>query len=874
MNDSTGTLSPTTSEATALASILEWSAKCPDWQKDALRRIYLKERLDEADHAELFEISKGTVVGIPLMDTHLKDPNAGGAVVTLHRLHGLKNVNALAEGEALAFAKKGMTVVYGDNGAGKSGYARVLKHLCRARKAQRDIILPNVYLNSTAKPSACVDFAVGQQHQKSQWVFGTPSDARLSAVSVFDSSTANIHVDGANNLAYTPVALGILASLAETCKTLSVRYQQEISTIRSQTPALMHSPTCKPGTGVGLLFRTLSHKTDKSKITALSAMTPKEIARLESLTKELAEDPQTLHKQLLGRKRRIEKGLKALSDLDDAISDDCYLSLMYELKALKDAKYAATIASTKLFSNQPLPDVGSDVWRTLWTAARDYSVKHAYHRKPFPNVDDGARCPLCQQALSDEAKDRLESFETFVKGESERQETLAQQTYSLSLRALKNARPIIRRIPESAAWYRDDLGQKELSQKLRKAFVQASWRLRAIIRFRDPEDARELPPLPVMPIDDLSALIISIDTTISALTAENDSLERKALVNERDELIDRKWLGIVITEVMQQIDRLKQIETLEQLAKQTATHRISAHTTTLARSHVTDHLKACFDNEITKLGISMLGIELRQVRTVGGVPQFQVRLKGETKHAAGQVLSEGEHRCVALAAFLAELATTNTRSAIVFDDPVSSLDHIHRQAVAERLAEESMHRQVIVLTHDVAFLLLLEEACRELKTPIAYRLISRGSQQPGYCNESPPNDVLPIDQVLSSLAKHLTNVSNLHDRGDSARWRSEVNNFDVELRTAWERAVEEVVKPVLRRLGRKVSTGGLLQLTVLTEGDHKEMRQAYGRLSMLLHNQPDGLSEKLPSPDTIQYEIDTLSNWVTSIRNRQQAIAP
>ncbi|VVN31824.1 hypothetical protein PS634_04874 [Pseudomonas fluorescens] len=873
MNDMAGTLTPTTSEAAALASILEWSAKCPDWQKDALRRIYQKGGLEQADLAELYDISKGMAVGIPLADHHLKDPNAGGTVVTLHRLHGLKNVNALVEGEALAFAKKGMTVIYGDNGAGKSGYARVLKHLCRARKAQRDIILPNVYLNSTEKPSANVDFAVGQQHQKSQWVFGTPSDARLSAVSVFDSSTANVHVDGANNLAYTPVALGILASLAETCKTLSVRYQQEISTIRSQIPSLVQSPNCKPGTAVGLLFRTLSHKTDKSKILKLSTMTSVELTRLESLAKELAEDPQTLHRQLLGRRRRIEKGIKALSDLDDAISEDSYLSLMHELKALKDARHGAAIASTKLFSSQPLPDVGSDVWRALWTAARDYSVKHAYNRKSFPNVEEGAHCPLCQQVLSDEAKERFESFETFVRGETERQETAAQLAYSMSLRSLKSAQPSIRRIPESAAWYRDDLAQMELSQKLRKAFVQAAWRLRAIIRFRDPEDARELPPIPVMPMEDLSALINSIDASISTLTAENDSPERKALVSERDELSDRKWLGIVITEVMEQIDRLKQIETVEQLAKQTATHRISTLTTALARSHVTDHLKTCFDDEIAKLGISVLGIELRQVKTVGGVPQFQVRLKGETKHAAGQVLSEGEHRCVALAAFLAELATTNTRSAIVFDDPVSSLDHIHRQAVAKRLAEESMHRQVIILTHDVAFLLLLEEACKELKTPVAYRLISRGSELPGYCNESPPNDVLPIDQVLSSLAKHLINVSNLHERGDSARWRSEVNNFDVELRTAWERAVEEVVKPVLRRLGRKVSTGGLLQLTVLTEGDHKEMRQAYGRLSMLLHNQPGGLSEKLPSPDKIQHEIDTLFNWVNSIRNRQQAIA-
>lgn len=54
--------------------------------------------------------------------------------------------------------------------------------------------------------------------------------------------------------------------------------------------------------------------------------------------------------------------------------------------------------------------------------------------------------------------------------------------------------------------------------------------------------------------------------------------------------------------------------------------------------------------------------------------------------AVGQVLSEGEHRCVALAAFMAELATTENKSGIVFDDPVSSLDHMHREAVASALS--------------------------------------------------------------------------------------------------------------------------------------------------------------------------------------------
>ena len=95
------------------------------------------------------------------------------------------------------------------------------------------------------------------------------------------------------------------------------------------------------------------------------------------------------------------------------------------------------------------------------------------------------------------------------------------------------------------------------------------------------------------------------------------------------------------------------------------------------------------------------------------MPHFRVSLIRKPEARVGKILSEGEHRCVALAAFLAELATTESRSAVVFDDPVSSLDHMHREAVAERLADEGQHRQVIVLTHDIDFLFLLDQSCRK-----------------------------------------------------------------------------------------------------------------------------------------------------------------
>ena len=237
------------------------------------------------------------------------------------------------------------------------------------------------------------------------------------------------------------------------------------------------------------------------------------------------------------------------------------------------------------------------------------------------------------------------------------------------------------------------------------------------------------------------------------------------------------------------------------------------------------------------------------------------------------MLSEGEHRCVALAAFLAELSTIDAQSAIVFDDPVSSLDHLHRDRVAARLAEVGQTRQVIVFTHDMAFLLLLDEACRATKdrdaTPVTYRLISRGSENSGFCHQDPPASVMPLD----SMKAHLANVKIHHERGDQGKWLREVTSFQDQLRTTWERAVEEVVGPVIRRLSRKVDTTGLIKLTVLTDGDCTAMREAFGRCSALLHSQPGEINSRLPAPSIIQTEIDRLEHWIVDIRSRQDKAA-
>lgn len=143
----------------ALRDVLRWSKGRPAWQRDALRRLYLAGRLSAEDEEDLYGIAKaaralgdgtsGSRQAQPLADEHLPAPPTPGEVVTLEAIRDVQDVNALEPCQSLVFGRFGLTVIYGDNAVGKSGYGRILRKVCRARGGDRRV-LPNVF---TRQPS-------------------------------------------------------------------------------------------------------------------------------------------------------------------------------------------------------------------------------------------------------------------------------------------------------------------------------------------------------------------------------------------------------------------------------------------------------------------------------------------------------------------------------------------------------------------------------------------------------------------------------------------------------------------------------------------------------------------------------------------------
>ena len=226
---------------------------------------------------------------------------------------------------------------------------------------------------------------------------------------------------------------------------------------------------------------------------------------------------------------------------------------------------------------------------------------------------------------------------------------------------------------------------------------------------------------------------------------------------------------------------------------------------------------------------------------------------------ATDIASEGEQRCIALAAFLTELSQASHASSLVFDDPVSSLDHWHREKIAYRLVKESKDRQVIVFTHDAVFLQELKESVQGTgHEPTIWYLEWIGAS-PGRCVKGLPWVWKSAGERLNTLEKKQTAIAKTWGIPPSAENIQAMHHVYSLLRATLERFIEqEVLGDVVFRFRSQVKTG-FLDRVVGFESQHcKEIQRLVKKCHDVTdaHDPPAGKHATIPNPSDLAKDIE------------------
>ncbi len=872
----------------ALDSIITWAEEdLLEWQSDAVRRLLLQEELSEGDKDELLRMIKER--HDIKDDAHpapkpkpLKKGDVSGSPQTTEKvilkdLHDLKNVNAIPDGSGLTFGHSGLTVIYGENGSGKSGYARVLKKACNARDT-KEKLLPNVYgKKGTGPAEACIKYSKEGKDDNTTWKDGEKVEQNvLSNICVFDSKCARVIVDENNETTYLPYGATVFEEMVGLYKDLRKTLEAE-----KPKPEKLEYEDIPASTKAGKFISELTHETKDDAIKAASKWEEKDEESLASLKAQIAkieaDSPEKQAQRLRNLKGRIITLADTIKGIDTAISEDNAEGVKQKIVKLVDADKALAIASQKSLSGEPLPGAGEKVWQSLYNAARDYSTQVAYPGKEFPVTEEGSLCVLCMQKLEIDARARMLRFKDFMEKATKKDvdnavaalEGAVKELEAVTFPAAETYKDIMDEYREKKAYL---VGQVEAyfpgMEARTKEIMQAAKGKKTDAEFQSPK------PSPEQGLRDL-ALKLEEEAKEIQKAAKPDEYEQKK--NQKAELESRKLFSSRQKKVLEYAGQLRLARKYEKCMPETDFTAVTKKGKKIITEALTPQLLKGLEDELKYLGAKHLDLSLKASGTEGET-KHKMELKGiqvAAKTNLSDILSEGEHCVVAAAGFLAELKVGNHECPILFDDPVCSLDHIYREKIAKRLVEEAKTRQVIVFTHDIAFLIDLESNAAETDGKVCFnpQTVCRLSGTVGKCIVGRPWHAMLIKDRIEYLREELNRIKTLHGT-NLPQYNQEAAILYALLRETWEALVEEsLLNNTIKRHGKEIQTQRLKSVTVETD-DYKKIDSGMGKCSewMLGHDRSKELTVNRPDPKEIEEDIAKIEKYRTELNKRNEAL--
>jgi energy-coupling factor transporter ATP-binding protein EcfA2 len=851
--------------------IVAWAATRPNWQRFVLHRaasgkVFTEKELDELANDLLIGQDLPTVAfGLE----HLAKSEPGDASVSLLSIASLVHVNALESNQPLTFQAVGLTIVYGDNGSGKSGYARLLKRITRAR--DREEVLSDVFRNtSLEKPAATVTVLVGAGTVELAWPHATPPE--LQRIRFYDSACGAAYAATESDFPYRPSALYVMDGLIEACLAIRDRIEAKLEENAQKISPVPIVPVEVRHTEIG---RFLEHLSGASKVEDLDRLTaPFSEEAVDQLKKEEARlrntDAQTERRGLLRQVEKLEALSAHLEKIQVANGDGRIVAIQQLRDRISNLQDAVRLLVQPLES-EPLGGAGSQAWRSLWESARRFSEEHAYRHREFPVLDTGARCVLCQQELAEDAVIRFSRFDAFTKNDIEVQIGAARGAYELEVQRLRSPEIWTEAV---TSHHRDlELTHEELMRDVRELLERyRSSRESAVHAL---SDGTPLLPTGIEP----GSTATSLRDAASSARARASNSDAELIRAQLEEVTTKRHqaeLGQQVitrrTELITEIARRKEREALEAAKAAAATGQITRKIAELSEEGVTEVVRDAFTRETDRLRLER--VTLARMRAEKGAVLHQPKLVGTRQEVTlPRVLSEGERSALGLAAFFTDAQLDHTKSTLILDDPVSSLDHVRRGLVAARLTEFARGQQVVVFTHDVAFVADLKREANGRGVSVAERTVARSrgdERKPGLCTSVHPWKAKDVPARLDTLRADLARIKRESPAWDQQTYENNVANWAGDLSETWERIFsQEIVGSVLAEGGLEVRPLMVKVLARFTEVDRKEFEASYSRVSQWVrrHDKSSAVNYVAPDNGQLESELALVTEWFKRVKS-------
>jgi hypothetical protein len=655
-----------------------------DGQLDAIYQTFLREKALVAEKPD----------DVPKLidDASLLNVTSG---LFLTQLRDLKNVNALAEGQAIDFNPK-LTIVFGENACGKTGYVRVLKKAAAVRTTET--VLPDLsQIQATQQPpSARITFRLGQEKaQDLEWK-DQAGLVPFNRIDVFDSRATALHVDGDLNYMYTPGELVRFPLVQQGMEGVRNRLEQEVKAkTQTSNPFL---PQFDRRSRIYPLIDSLGAATDLAQLKTLSTVTDAEKQEIPTLKAEVEALQTTNPSAQLKLAETVKQDLYGLMKACSFLERFDVPKYAKSLDGFRSAEERYEKATRESFAGLPIPGLLQEEWRRFIQAGEEY-LNSLEDAGEYPSNEE--HCLYCQQALSPEAVALLKKYRDYCNNDLRVELDSAGREIDIVRRSFQQGFDLAdaeRRIGELAG-NGTGIAAQQFSEI--REFIGKGKSVRDGIEGRKAVEWKDQ----------------ATETTRVLKYLEDAQNHNKALLNDLSERRDKREESLRERQgtLLDLESRLKLaalmplIEKAVELAKWVDKAKIQQRKFPGLLRSLTETSKIASERLLNRDFERHFKEECKSLRAPAVTLQFPGRQGQVTRkkavaggdHRPSDVLSEGEQKVIALADFLAE-ASLKPPAPVIFDDPIN-LDYRRMAEVVNRIVALSETRQVIVFTHNIWF---------------------------------------------------------------------------------------------------------------------------------------------------------------------------
>ena len=701
------------------SSLAQWANDNDEWIRRIVRQVLGSNgEVSNGDRAQIFRFfleEKG-------LDERSLPPEplivfSGGPVgqsepFHLARLSDVKGVNALVEGGQIEFGP-GLTLLYGENGTGKTGYSRILKTMAGSRSA--DDILPDVNLEGNPpSPSAEISYRLGVAECEHHWN-GERAQPPFDRMSIFDSPSVHFHVDSDLGYTYSPAALAIFDRVRVEVQQIGTAIDTDLGKLNPDNSTLLgrfdSSSAIYPYVQS---LNTTSDLTDLKRFTHLPDDAEAQKENLETTQVQLKANSLGQELALKVSFQQVLTEASAFASVAESLDVSQYNDA---LSTLADLRRDQVSLRDSIFAAAGLPAEPDQTWEEFIRSGQAYR-----QHLEIIGAHDNARCIYCRQVLNAEALQLLAKYGDYLEDQIAQDIRGHETTIRSMVEPIQNCSLAIVRAYVAGVDTDPNLGLEAgdnqidslrtimaLDENLGKRFTDGS-----------PADENILARASVIKTS-CETWLSGLRNTITELQEQNSNREETIKEKETElcELQARLTLVENWSEIEAFVASAKRAEKLkhERQAISNVLRRITGLASQASQQLINEHFEHIFRGECEALRVPDLKLEF--VGREGHPLRRRVLL---SNHKPSMVLSEGEQKVVAVADFIAEVKMSDNAVPVIFDDPVSSLDHRRVKEVAERIADLAADHQVVVFTHDIFFTACLLDIFDNSESCMYYRI--------------------------------------------------------------------------------------------------------------------------------------------------------